>query len=742
MTEAACRYACGDVHTALTLYRAALKTIVTIPSEPRVAAVHSQLLAWCGELLSSHGDPEAGLEVLLRAMSMHVEAFGADTDNGVSTVGSGASGSRASGGDAAQARRVGCSRASSKSNIGDSGVRLRAFILRHLGNAHALLRNPAESERCLHASLELLTTRLGATIASRWVTPPNPQPPTHTHTHTHTHTLPAALSNQTFSNHVISSQCHRTLTIVYLSALVHSTHRHLDACAAHLCVAECALLVDALDRAAAGLASASDVLDAFAAQQRIDYVRGGNADVNGSEGDRRDGNTSIGAAFAPPPHPLHVRLHELRASHALASSSGRAGAVEAQTHLSAAFQAAAVVYPQESNCLEHSVVTHLKAIAAHIRRCNGTAGSGSGGDSAADGNGAGEIRQRDLESRYGTSAMLQPTGLSADYFCGRRAEMELLEAALLEQSSAAVESASSLSGAHYAQPNVVLLTGPTGVGKTELLLAFTHKHRHEFTGGVHWIRGPEAWRIHASVFDVCSDVSGADQTTSSVPTASVCAAFASAVTVLEKRCADYIVCFDGIDTPDAAATVNRMISAVTLHPQVHPVSTRDDVPDPSVPRPKGDAPGASPSSLAMLRGRAVILSALSDMAGAKANTSAHCKVGDNTGAAGLDACGADVDGRSSSRHDYVGFEASSSVDSVADWSAVTARIALVPMRRYDRELLLFRTSRGMLKDYENKVKSTFPLSALLVSDSTCVLHSNARNEIKLTFVLVRISCSA
>jgi hypothetical protein len=522
------------------------------------------------------------------------------------------------------------------------------------------------------------------------------------------------------------------------SALVHSTRSHIDACAAHLCVAECALSVDALDRAAAGLASASDVLDAFAAQRRIDYIRGGNAD--GSEGDRRDTNASIGATFAPPPHPLHVRLHELRALHALASSSGQAGAVEAHKHLSAAFQAAAVVFAQASNRPEHSAVTRLKTIAARIRRRNGVAGSGSGGDSA------GEIRQRARESRYGTSAMLQPTGLGADHFCGRRAEMELLETALLEQSSAAVESASSLSsrspGSRYAQPNVVLLTGPTGVGKTELLLAFTHKHRHEFTGGVHWIRGPEAWRIHASVFDVCCDVSGADQATGSVPTASICAAFASAVAMLEKRCTDYIVCFDGIDTPVAAAAVNKMISAVTLHPQVHAVSTRDDVTDPSVPRPKSDASGALPSSLAMLRGRVVILSALSDVAGAKANTSAHCKVGDNTGAAGLDACGADADGRNSNRHDDVGFEASSSVDSVADSSAVTARIALGPMRRYDRELLLFRTSRGMLKDYENKVKSTFPLCALLVSDSTCMLHSNARNAIKLTFVLLRISCSA
>ena len=34
---------------------------------------------------------------------------------------------------------------------------------------------------------------------------------------------------------------------------------------------------------------------------------------------------------------------------------------------------------------------------------------------------------------------------------------------------------------------------------------------------------------------------------------------------------------------------------------------------------------------------------------------------------------------------------------------VMAQLALRPLRRADRELLLFRMSRGMLKDYENKV---------------------------------------
>ena len=48
-------------------------------------------------------------------------------------------------------------------------------------------------------------------------------------------------------------------------------------------------------------------------------------------------------------------------------------------------------------------------------------------------------------------------------------------------------------------PGVIVLTGCEGVGKSELLLAFAHKHRHDFAGGVHWVRGPEVRVMRADL---------------------------------------------------------------------------------------------------------------------------------------------------------------------------------------------------------------------------------------------------
>lgn len=75
------QHVCGKVHDALASYREALACVSTLPSGPGVTEIHCRLLAWCGKLLLSHGDTDAGMDVLRKALEMHRETF----DSGIRT---------------------------------------------------------------------------------------------------------------------------------------------------------------------------------------------------------------------------------------------------------------------------------------------------------------------------------------------------------------------------------------------------------------------------------------------------------------------------------------------------------------------------------------------------------------------------------------------------------------------------------------------------------------------------------
>jgi hypothetical protein len=71
------QHTCGQVHEALGTYREALAVASRLTKGPRTAKVHSQLLTWCGKLLLSHGDSDAGMEVVRQALDLHHATFGA-----------------------------------------------------------------------------------------------------------------------------------------------------------------------------------------------------------------------------------------------------------------------------------------------------------------------------------------------------------------------------------------------------------------------------------------------------------------------------------------------------------------------------------------------------------------------------------------------------------------------------------------------------------------------------------------
>ena len=118
------------------------------------------------------------MDVLRRAMDVHADAVrtalhgggrsssggggGGDRSGGVGGVGRSGSGNSAAGADM-------CGNDDDDDDIlaVESSVRLRAFVLCTMGHAFALLRNPAESERCVRTALEILIEGLGVVAGAK-----------------------------------------------------------------------------------------------------------------------------------------------------------------------------------------------------------------------------------------------------------------------------------------------------------------------------------------------------------------------------------------------------------------------------------------------------------------------------------------------------------------------------------------------------------------------------------------------
>jgi hypothetical protein len=284
--------------------------------------------------------------------------------------------------------------------------------------------------------------------------------------------------------------------------------RHLDCCAVHLRVAEVALGLGDVDRTAAALAAAESTLDACDATTTV-------ADSKG------DGNVAVMEY-----HPLRIKLLELRGRLAARSTIPK-DLTTAQAFFNDAIAIANRAFPRGDR--EHFCVTRLKAAAAHARRRAVAQPLGDRGGGS---------------SRRIAGSALQPTGMVADHWCGRSSEMDVLETALLEPVDGV---------------RIVALTGSHGVGKSALAHKFAQKHRHEFTGGMHWIDCANNLSLRGSIFDLCYQIGLTDF---HFALADTVLAFVSAVQALQACSAEYLVCFENVNTTESMTVVQNCLTAV------------------------------------------------------------------------------------------------------------------------------------------------------------------------------------